>query len=101
MVDIKTAVATAIKFAKDALGPERTSDIRLEEIESAKIDKDFVWLITLSIPLTEQGPLGPIKTFAAALGADAGREYKVFTIEKYGGEVLSMKIRVLATPETN
>src|SRR4051794_18030864 len=32
MVDIKAAVANAIQFAKNSLGPERTMNIRLEEI---------------------------------------------------------------------
>ena len=48
MVDIKTAVANAIDFAKASLGPERTAGIRLEEIESSKVDEEQVWLITLS-----------------------------------------------------
>jgi hypothetical protein len=35
---------------------------------------------------------------AAILGADSEREYKVFAVTKDTGEVLYMKIRLLATP---
>jgi hypothetical protein len=38
MVDIKSAVAAAMEFAKNSLGSERTSKIRLEEIESSNVD---------------------------------------------------------------
>jgi hypothetical protein len=33
-----------------------------------------------------------------SLGAAPDREYKVFTVAKDNGEVLAMKIRLLATP---
>lgn len=95
MVDVKSAVANAIQFAKVSLGPERTAGIRLEEVESASIDGKQAWLITLSaIPVERQS----LPEFAAVyLGADAGREYKVFAIDKDTGEVLSMKMRLLQT----
>lgn len=98
MIDIKTAVANAIGFAKSSLGPERTAGIRLEEIESSIVDGMPVWLITLSNAFVEDGPLASVKALATAMGADAAREYKVFTVSKETGEVLSMKIRLLATP---
>lgn len=98
MVDVKAAVAAAMEFARSSLGPERTSGLRLEEIESSRVDANEVWLITLSNIDVES--MGPLRVAAAALGADAAREYKVFTVEKSSGEVLSMKIRLLATPTT-
>jgi hypothetical protein len=98
MVDIKAAVANAIDFARTSLGPERTAGIRLEEIESSNVDGKAAWLITLSNALIEEGPLAPMRAAAAALGADTAREYKVFAVAKDSGEVLSMKIRLLATP---
>jgi hypothetical protein len=100
MVDIKVAVANAIQFARNSLGLERTTNIRLEEIESSIVDGRAVWLVTLSNSLIDQGPLAPIRAAVAALGADTAREYKVFTVAKDDGEVLSMKIRLLATPTT-
>lgn len=51
-----------------------------------------VWLITLSHGMS----VSP--TIRQLLGADADREYKIFTVTKDTGEVLSMKIRLLATP---
>lgn len=98
MVDIKSAVAAAINFARNSLGPERTVNIRLEEIESSNLDGNEVWLITLSTALTDIGPFASLRAVGAALGADTAREYKVFTVAKSDGEVLSMKIRLLAVP---
>ena len=73
---------------------------RLEEIESSTVDGNEVWLITLSTALVDEGPLAQMRSLATALGADVAREYKVFTVAKSNGEVLSMKIRLLATPAT-
>jgi hypothetical protein len=96
-MDIKDAVRSAIAFASESLGPERTADIRLEEIESSKVGDRDVWLITLSsapLPKESLAP-GAIRN-PFALGADSEREYKVFTAAKDNGEILSMKIRLLA-----
>ena len=98
MVDIKTAVAAAVEFAKNSLGSERTENIRLEEIESSDVNGKEVWLITLSNALAGQGPLALMRAAAGALGADTTREYKVFAVAKSNGEVISMKIRLLAAP---
>jgi len=38
MATIKEAVVNASAFAQDTLGPERTSDLRLEEVESGKVN---------------------------------------------------------------
>jgi hypothetical protein len=93
-MEIKDAVRNAIAFASESLGPERTADIRLEEVESSTVVGRSVWQITLSISSIPPGAPG----FARALGADWEREYKVFTVAKDNGEVLSMKIRLLAAP---
>jgi hypothetical protein len=97
MVDIKTAVAAAMAFAKEFLGPERTANIRLEEVESSSVEGEEVWLVTLSNAFVEQGPLASMRAAVASLGVDLAREYKVFTVAKGSGEVLSMKIRVLSS----
>ncbi len=98
MVDIETAVANAKQFALTSLGPERTEGIRLEEVESSHVDGMPVWLITLSSLLTGDGMFASVRGLTNALGADPAREYKTFTVTKDTGEVLSMKIRMLATP---
>jgi hypothetical protein len=95
-MDIKDAVRNAIAFASESLGPERTANIRLEEIESSTVDDRPVWLITLSN--ASQEPLDSIIRRGLMAGADPEREYKIFTVTKDNGEVLSMKIRLLATP---
>jgi hypothetical protein len=99
-VDIKQAVAAAMEFARDSLGPARTANLRLEEIESSTVDGNAVWLITLSNPLTDDRPLAGMRSIASVSGADTAREYKVFTVAKSSGEVLSMKMRLLAAPMT-
>ena len=97
MVDIKRATANAIDFATSALGPDRTVAIRLEEIESSVVDGREVWLITLSSALSS--PFDTSMTgLRAVIGAEVPREYKVFTVAKDTGEVLSMKIRLLTAP---
>lgn len=87
-----------MEFAKDSLGPKRLSGLRLEEIESSTLDGKPVWLITLS----NESPSGweeRLKSLSyPSIGAEPNREYKVFTVEKDNGEVLSMKIRMLAIP---
>lgn len=95
MIDIKTAIANAMDFARNLLDPERAADIRLEEIDSSHVDGDAVWLVTLSNP-----PKGSdsARALAAVLGANTSREYRVFTVLKTTGEILSMKIRLFATP---
>jgi hypothetical protein len=95
-MEIKDAVRSAVAFAKDSLGLNRTIDVRLEEIESSIVDGRPVWLITLSSALQPDAAIA--KMFAPQLGFDAEREYKIFTVAKDDGEILSMKIRVLALP---
>jgi len=91
MVSIKEATAKAIAFAEDALGPERTVGVRLEEVESTKVRGQDAWLITLSMIVPS-----PSSIVAAALSGTGKREYKSFTVLKSNGEVKAMKIRELA-----
>jgi hypothetical protein len=90
MVSIKEAVQSAIVFAQETLGAERTKGLRLEEVESADVNGADAWLITLSMlvpdPLADQFPF-----------SDRARDYKVFTVLKNTGEVTAIRIRELAT----
>jgi len=98
-MEIKDAVRLAIAFAIDSLGPDRTINIRLEEVESSTINGNAVWLITLSSALIDgahDSPLKAVRAAAASMGYETEREYKIFTVEKDTGEILSMKIRQLA-----
>jgi hypothetical protein len=47
-MEIEQAVQKAIAYAANLLGSERTTNIRLEEMESSVSDGKPVWLITLS-----------------------------------------------------
>lgn len=90
MVSIKEAAASAIAFAQEALGPERTTGVRLEEVESTTVTGEDAWLITLSMFTPSSGSI------VAALSGTEKREYKSFTVLKSSGEVKAMKIRELA-----
>lgn len=96
-MDLKEAVRNAIVFAVGTLGQERTGDIRLEEIESSTVEGRPVWLITLSSAMTTVGSFASVRE---ALGTPPDREYKIFTVTKDTGEILSMKIRLLTAPGT-
>ncbi len=99
MATLKEAVQNVAAFAKETLGPERTGGLQLEEVDSANVGGDDVWLITLSMIAPSQGPFGSSHASAiAAISAlaDPKRDYKIFTVLKKNGEVTSMKIRELA-----
>jgi hypothetical protein len=90
MVSIKQAFLNAGEFAARVLEPERLTDLRLEEVETAEVNGADVWLITVSMvrPSPINNPL--------ALPFTGLRDYKTFAVRKDTGEVLSMKIRELA-----
>jgi len=92
MATIQEATAAAIQFAVSTLGKDRTQGLRLEEVESGLVDGEEVWLVTLS--MTEVAVL--FEQYGDAFPGARRREYKVFSIRKKDGEVLSMKIRQIA-----
>jgi hypothetical protein len=98
MVSLKEATQNAVAFAREALGPERTAGVRLEEVESTTVEGAEAWLITLSMIAPEEGTdvVAISKAHRNALAGTAKREYKSFTVLKDNGEVKSMKIRELA-----
>jgi hypothetical protein len=93
MATIKQATERAIQFALDALGPGRTNDQRLEEVESGMVGGEDVWFITLSM-VDFDVPENSVGALLTSLHPK--RDYKVFTVRKKDGEVLSMKIREFA-----
>jgi hypothetical protein len=90
MATIKEAVQSAMIFAQETLGPERTAGLRLEEVESASVIGGDAWLITLSMVAPQDG------SFDVSVFAGRKRDYKIFTVLKKNGEVASMRIRELA-----
>ncbi len=88
MVAIKDAVRNASAFAAEALGPERTAGLQLEEVESGLANHEDAWLITLSM-------LVPSKWDAVL--KEPKRAYKVFAVSKSTGEVAWMRMRELTT----
>jgi len=91
MATIKEAVRNASAFAVETLGSERTAGLRLEEVESATIGGEEAWLITLSMR-----DLAPKGLLDLSIFPESTRDYKIFTVLKKNGEVISMKIRELA-----
>jgi len=85
MVSIKQAVANAVAFVQDLLGPNQTNGVRLEEVDG---DAN-AWIITLSLPSDDD-------SMQAIVAGTRGRRYKKLTVSKDTGEVLNMKIRELA-----
>jgi hypothetical protein len=83
MITVKEAAAKAIEFAQAMLGVSST-EVLLEEVELSKDGPNDVWLITLSVP----GRAG-ITVLR--------RDYKKFIVRGDTGEVVSMKIRELAS----
>jgi len=84
MITVKEAAASAVEFARNLLDPP-PQDLRLEEVEVGKADRIDAFRITLSM----QDRTG--------LGSLGRREYKIFTVRRDTGEVVSMKIRELAS----
>jgi hypothetical protein len=93
MASIKEATESALTFAREALGPERTAGAQLEEVQSTRVHGKDAWLITLSMIKPEESP--GLSSIADMLNRGE-REYKSFTVLKGSGEVVSMKIRELA-----
>jgi hypothetical protein len=94
---IQEATRNATSFALQALGPERTQGMRLEEIESATENGEPVWHITLSMLSHEPDESGAKVISAPSIfGGLRKREYKTFSVLKDTGEVTSMKIRELS-----
>jgi hypothetical protein len=83
-ITVKEAVAGTVEFVRNMLDPP-PQDLRLEEVEVGKYDRVDTWRITLSM----QDRTG--------LGSLGRREYKVYTVRRDTGEVVSMKIRELAS----
>ena len=96
MIDVKQAVANAKEFAQTTLGGKH-SDYSLEEFERDTYKGREVWLITLGMPRNVAEPAIPaLGDRLGALLGPADREYKTFAVDADSGEVLAMKLRVLA-----
>ena len=101
MVTVKEATAKAIEFAEAVLPGLLREAVALEEVDTSTKGPQSVWLITLSMPLQDKSALrhlGLTNDITTVLGYGP-RQYKTFAVSRKTGEVLSMKIRELATAE--
>lgn len=80
-LNAKQAVTSAMRYFQEIVGIPIT-DISLEEIELSE-DKKY-WLVTLSYRFRDAFSPLTIR-----------KDYKIFKVDYYTGEVVSMKIRVL------
>jgi hypothetical protein len=85
MISVKDAAAKAVAYFGDVYGSQ-FGNVMLEELER---EGDY-WLITLGYDLP---------SIAALYGGKAPRGFKVFKIDASTGEVVSMKIREVASVE--
>lgn len=92
MIDIKTAVGSAYKYAQDMIG-DQLEDLRLEEVELSE-DRHF-WLITLGydVLVKNRSQLEEILTPPNFPKKIFRREYKLFRVNSETGDVEAMKIR--------
>jgi hypothetical protein len=85
MIDVKTAVQAAARYAREMYGDSDDLALLVEEVEPSADER--YWLITLSLA-ERSNPL-------LALGP-RGRSYKIFEVDAETGDVRSMKIRSVA-----
>jgi hypothetical protein len=94
-VDAKEAVKAANKYLRQVYAGANVSDILLEEIDTAK--GGAAWLITLSFYRSTTLGIAP-----GGLGdlfqPINKRQYKVVSVDKKTGRVLSMRMRARVAP---
>ena len=90
MIDVKQAVANALKFLLDMYGEQKVLSPRLEEVELS--EDGNVWYVTVSF-LTEATAPDLVSALSGSSRLD--RQYKVLTVWANDGNVRSMKIRQL------
>jgi hypothetical protein len=88
LIDVKSAVKTAMDYLAEFHDLIPVNDVRLEETEYNEGAGE--WLITLS-SVDSRSPTGSL---AAAFGGGK-RDYKIFRIDAAKGNVKSMKVRTL------
>jgi len=94
MIDVKQAVAAAMKEAVEFYDEIEIKGLQLEEVEKSKNGKE--WLVTLSFFVPDQKPPANVleQTMQSGIGNKRyERKYKVFKVETGTGSVTSMKIR--------
>jgi hypothetical protein len=89
MIDVKTAVRSAIGQVTELFGADQLTDLRLEEVERSEDDR--YWLVTVGFYPRRQSDemLSPMLRRASL----ADRVYKRLKIDAASGEVASMTIR--------
>ena len=90
MVDVKQAVANALKFLVYMYGEQKVLSPRLEEVELS--EDGNVWYVTVSF-LTEATASELVEALSGSSRLD--RQYKILTVWANDGNVRSMKIRQL------
>ena len=96
MINVKTAVKTAVKQLVELLDgngipPLSTNEITLEEVE---LKDSREWKVTLSFPIPEPVTTESLpgnESFVRVFGDAITRKYRVLTIDATDGEFISMK----------
>lgn len=87
MIDVRTAVQAAVRYARELYGENNDLTLMVEEVEPSEDER--YWLITLSLS-DRSNP------FATLARANHGTSYKIFEVDAATGAVRSMKIRSVA-----
>lgn len=89
-VDVRAAVQSARRYAANWFPPLKPADFSLEEVKLSRSGGTFA--ITLGMPNLARIPKNPAiaKLFQSA---SPPMIYKLFTVKRSDGEVLSMEIR--------
>ena len=95
MIDVKTAVKTAIDYVASLFDPDEILDVRLEEVERSEDDR--FWYVTIGFDWRYRSPLKFAPDVPVPFRKDPSgqREFKRVKIDAQSGEVLSMHIRAV------
>ncbi len=91
LMDVKTAVKTAIEYVADVFKSEHPEYIGLEEV--VLDEHEDVWEVTIGFSRPWDSPVGGIAN--ALQPRIPRRQYKVVRIDNRSGQVKSIKIREL------
>ncbi len=92
MIDVKTAVKSAVSKLRELYNETETPNLLLEEV--ALSDDETYWNVTLGFSTPVVEPPNPFtNALSAALSKKFERKYKLFEIDAENGDFKAMRIR--------
>ncbi len=93
MIDVKTAVKTAMDYVASLFDPDEILNVRLEEVDRSEDER--YWHVTISFDWRYRSPLEFAPNVPFRKDPRGRREFKSVKIDAQSGEVLSMHIRAV------